>query len=45
MLAELIPQHRQKANKDLEEKNRLVFYLIVFVEEAMNENILQEPIF
>jgi len=24
-LAELIPQHRQKANKDLEEKNKFVF--------------------
>lgn len=27
MLAELIPQHRQKANKDLEEKNRFFFFV------------------
>ena len=27
MLAELIPQHRQKASKDLEEKNRFCIFL------------------
>ena len=32
MLAELIPQHRQKASKDLEEKNRFcIFFFILFV--------------
>ena len=31
MLAELIPQHRQKANKDLEEKNRFDMNLFFFL--------------
>ena len=30
MLAELIPQHRQKASKDLEEKNRFCIFFFLF---------------